>query len=31
VLTVRGEKKTARDEQDKDRNWHVGGTQLWLV
>ena len=31
MLTVRGEKKTARDEQDKDRNWHVGGTQLWLV
>jgi HSP20 family protein len=23
VLTVRGEKKTARDEQDKDKNWHV--------
>jgi HSP20 family protein len=23
VLTVRGEKKTERDEQDKDKNWHV--------
>jgi len=23
VLTVHGEKKTARDEQDKDKNWHV--------
>jgi HSP20 family protein len=23
MLTVRGEKKTERDEQDKDRNWHV--------
>ena len=23
VLTVRGEKKTARDEQDKDKNWHM--------
>ena len=23
MLTVRGEKKTARDEQDKDKNWHV--------
>jgi HSP20 family protein len=23
VLTIRGEKKTARDEQDKDKNWHV--------
>ena len=23
VLTVRGEKKTARDEQDKDKNWHT--------
>jgi HSP20 family protein len=23
VLTVRGEKKTAREEQDKDKNWHI--------
>jgi HSP20 family molecular chaperone IbpA len=23
ILTVRGEKKSARDEQDKDKNWHV--------
>ena len=23
VLTIRGEKKTERDEQDKDKNWHV--------
>src|SRR5262249_18296245 len=23
ILTVRGEKKTERDEQDKDKNWHV--------
>src|SRR5215472_3801320 len=23
MLTVRGEKKSARDEQDKDKNWHV--------
>ena len=23
MLTVRGEKKTERDEQDKDKNWHV--------
>src|SRR5262249_13647633 len=23
LLTVRGEKKTERDEQDKDKNWHV--------
>jgi HSP20 family protein len=23
VLTVRGEKKSAREEQDKDKNWHV--------
>jgi HSP20 family protein len=23
ILTVRGEKKTGRDEQDKDKNWHV--------
>jgi HSP20 family protein len=23
VLTIRGEKKTARDEQNKDKNWHV--------
>ena len=23
VLTVRGEKKTERDEQDKDKNWHI--------
>jgi HSP20 family protein len=23
VLTIRGEKKTARDEQDKDKDWHV--------
>jgi HSP20 family protein len=23
VLTVRGEKKTERDEEDKDKNWHV--------
>jgi HSP20 family protein len=23
MLTVRGEKKSTRDEQDKDKNWHV--------
>src|SRR5258707_14084044 len=23
MLTVRGEKRTERDEQDKDKNWHV--------
>jgi HSP20 family protein len=23
VLTIRGEKRTERDEQDKDKNWHV--------
>ena len=23
ILTIRGEKKTERDEQDKDKNWHV--------
>jgi HSP20 family protein len=23
MLTIRGEKKTERDEQDKDKNWHV--------
>ena len=23
ILTIRGEKKTARDERDKDKNWHV--------
>ena len=23
VLTIRGEKKTQRDEKDKDKNWHV--------
>ncbi len=23
VLTIRGEKKTSRDETDKDKNWHV--------
>ena len=23
MLTIRGEKKSARDEQDKDKNWHV--------
>ena len=23
MLTIRGEKKAARDEQDKDKNWHV--------
>jgi HSP20 family protein len=23
VLTIRGEKKTERDEQDKDKNWHM--------
>ena len=23
VLTIRGEKKTEREEQDKDKNWHV--------
>jgi len=23
MLTVRGEKKSARNEQDKDKNWHV--------
>jgi HSP20 family protein len=23
VLTIRGEKKTERDEEDKDKNWHV--------
>jgi HSP20 family protein len=23
VLTIRGEKKTERDEKDKDKNWHV--------
>jgi len=23
MLTIRGEKKTARDERDKDKNWHV--------
>jgi hypothetical protein len=23
MLTVRGEKKSARDEQDKDKNWQV--------
>ena len=23
MLTVRGEKRTARDEQDRDKNWHV--------
>jgi HSP20 family protein len=23
VLTIRGEKKTERDEQDKDKNWHL--------
>jgi len=23
VLTIRGEKKSEREEQDKDRNWHV--------
>jgi HSP20 family protein len=23
VLTIRGEKRTERDEEDKDKNWHV--------
>ena len=23
MLTIRGEKKTERDERDKDKNWHV--------
>jgi HSP20 family protein len=23
MLTVRGQKRTERDEQDKDKNWHV--------
>jgi hypothetical protein len=31
MLTVRGEKKTERDEQDKDKKLACGGTQLWLV
>jgi len=31
MLTVRGEKRTERDEQDKDKNWPRGGAQLWLV
>jgi HSP20 family molecular chaperone IbpA len=31
MLTVRGEKRTERDEEDKDKNWHAGGAQLWLV
>jgi HSP20 family protein len=31
MLTVRGEKKTERDEQDKDKSWHVMEAQLWRV
>jgi len=31
LLTVRGEKKTERDEQDKDKELAPSGAQLWLV
>src|SRR5258708_23564653 len=31
MLTIRGEKRTERDEQDKEKNWHVGGRSYGSV
>jgi len=31
MLTIRGKKRTERDEHNKDKNWHVVERSLWLV